>query len=110
MFEEWAGRSERSRSCPECGAPAQREFAAPLVRGPTVNVPVNVPSDQREVRIGEYVEAGEQLEYEHSKNEEMVGARLERPRLSQQAVRNANDILAGRRAPLEGHTPPDFEE
>ncbi len=80
------------------------------MRGPTVNIPANVPSDQREVRIGEYVEAGEQLEYEHHKNEEMVGATLERPRLSEQALINANEILAGERAPLEGHTPPDFEE
>ena len=110
MFEEWADRSERVLPCPECATPAQREFAAPLVRGPTVNIPANVPSDQREVRIGEYVEAGEQLEYEHHKNEEMVGARLERPRLSQMAVRKADDILTGKQAPLEGHTPPDFKE
>ena len=109
-FEEWADRSVMAVACPHCDSSAQRQLAVPLVRGPTVNPPAAVPKSQREVKIGEFMEAGEQLEYEHTKNEQMVGHELKRPDLTGEAKRRAQAGLAGKRAPPEGYTVPSFEE
>ncbi len=108
-FVSWAARDERTMDC-ECGEAAQRQLALPTVRGPTVNPPASAPKSQRAVHVGEYLEAGEQLAYEHAKNEEMVGRTLPEPPLSQRAVKHANEMIAGKRAMPEGYTLPSTEE
>ena len=110
LFVSWADRNELSMPCVECGTAARRQLAIPNIRGPTLNPPAAVPKSQRQVHVGEYLEAGEQLAYEHARNEEMVGHTLPEPPLSRMAMQRANEMLAGKRAMPEGYTLPSTEE
>ncbi len=108
MSEEWADRSQMDITCP-CGMLAHREFAVPNVRGPTVHPPAAPPRGQKEYKIGEYMEAGQELEREHRKQEESVGHTLPEAPLTQVAMHNAQEILAGRRPPPKDYVPASME-
>lgn len=108
MSEEWADRSQMDISCP-CGMLAHREFAVPNVRGPTVNPPAAPPQGQKEYKIGEYLEAGQELEYAHRKMEDQMQQKIPEAPLTQIAMHSAQEVLAGRRAPPKDYVPASME-
>ena len=65
-----------------------------------------VPKGQRELKIGEFQEAGAQLEYEKQKQEYERDMPLELPNYTDAAKKRGLDALAGKIAPPEGWTDP----
>ncbi len=108
VFEQWVARDTRFADCSECGNSAQRELAVPWL--PTILGAAAVPKDQRVVHVGEMEEAGQQLDHELAQLSESAGRPLRMPDLTGDALRNAGEVLDGKRAPPAGWEPPSWSK
>ena len=94
VFEDSTPRETREITCP-CGRPASRLLSAPQL----ITQRVPAPKGQRPLRIGEYQEAAQEVDYRWRKLEYELDAPIQRPDYFGAANGKAQDVLAGKTAP-----------
>lgn len=99
-FEEIAPRDTHTLTCP-CGQTAQRELSVPFLPG--ISGRAATPKNQRELKMGEYREAAQEVNYQYERIEQS-GQEIARPDYTTIAKQRASAALAGKIAP-----PADWE-
>ena len=80
--------SPSSRLCPECGLNAERDS---IYQMHTIGE-ANVPNDQKEVSLKDYKEATAELEYNHNKLQDKVGAEIAPPPIWKASQAGAREL------------------
>ena len=92
-----------SRTCPFCKGEAYRQsvylFTPFTETGVKVGRLVDTPRDERRVKVSKFMEAAEELDYNHKKLEESVQHKVSTPDYFHEGYRQGYAIKAGKRPP-----------